>query len=613
MPRLVSAGREFHKLTTRLTQPRSIAQAIEKLSDGEMQRLRRKFEVAYVIATENLAFLKYPVFCQLEKKHGVDIGQSYLNERSCREFIHYIAEAKRMKLVEEVNSANFFSVLLDGATDLGNNDNEVALVVWCEISASDERLHTRIAYLGVERPKNATGIGLFDVLETSLRRIGIQELTEEHCKKLVGIGTDGASNNIAARGLKGLVEEKLDWIYWMWCVAHRLELSTKDALKGKCFDFVDDMLIKLYYVYERSPKKCRELSELVADLKEFLQFDDLHKAKGVRPIRATGTRWVSHKLNAMKRILSNYGAYTNHLATLSEDTSVKVVDRAKLKGYLQQWTKAKCLLGCAFFVDLLMPISILRCEDEVYQLQQLKGFTSATQYFENNGATYCRNVSDCVKSRLKWSDVDMMRSMIAVLNPQGWEKLMNDDDSLDEINIIIQKFEIPLKGAGANVDDILQEFAAMIEFACEYIAIHTLHYQSVWWRLFNSPQKKDWVSALLLVELLFSLPASNAKVERVFSAANIIKTEKRTVLANSSLDDLLEINCDAVSVADYIPDKAIQLWWDDKVRRPNQKPRKKYRRHDTGANETESQSESDDDDDDTDWLEEWDNLIESES
>ena len=513
-------------------------------------------------------------------------------------------------------------MLLDGATDLGNNDNEVALVVWCEISASDERLHTRIAYLGVERPKNVTGIGLFDVLETSLRRIGIQELTEEHCKKLVGIGTDGASNNIAARGLKGLVEEKLDWIYWMWCVAHRLELSTKDALKGTCFGFVDDMLIKLFYVYERSPKKCRELSELVADLKEFLQFDDLHKAKGVRPIRATGTRWVSHKLNAMKRILSNYGAYTNHLATLSEDTSVKAVDRAKLKGYLQQWTKAKCLLGCAFFVDLLMPISILsktlqndeidilealtgvlrtlkeidklltkpvgqwatyknvlqRCEDEVYQLQQLKGFTSATQYFENNGATYCRNVSDCVKSRLKWSDVDMMRSMIAVLNPQGWEKLMNDDDSLDEINIIIQKFEIPLKGAGANVDDILQEFAAMIEFACEYIAIHTLHYQSVWWRLFNSPQKKDWVSALLLVELLFSLPASNAKVERVFSAANIIKTEKRTVLANSSLDDLLEINCDAVSVADYIPDKAIQLWWDDKVRRPNQKPRKKYRR-----------------------------------
>ena len=71
-------------------------------------------------------------------------------------------------------------------------------------------------------------------------------------------------------------------------------------------------------------------------MKEFLQIDDLHKAEGVRPIRATGTRWISHKLSTMKRILSNYGAYTNHLATLSQDTSVKAVNQAKLKGYLQQ-------------------------------------------------------------------------------------------------------------------------------------------------------------------------------------------------------------------------------------------------------------------------------------
>ena len=77
---------------------------------------------------------------------------------------------------------------------------------------------------------------------------------------------------------------------------------------------------------------------------------------------------------------------------------------------------------------------------------------------------------------------------------------------------------------------MLMIFRNNLLLACEYIAIHTLHYQSVWWRLFNSPQKKDWGSVLVLVELLFSLPASNAKVERIFSAANVIKTEKRTVL-----------------------------------------------------------------------------------
>jgi len=35
----------------------SIAQALEKISDGEMQCLRRKFEVGYVITAEKLRFL----------------------------------------------------------------------------------------------------------------------------------------------------------------------------------------------------------------------------------------------------------------------------------------------------------------------------------------------------------------------------------------------------------------------------------------------------------------------------------------------------------------------------------------------------------------------------
>ena len=39
----------------------------------------------------------------------------------------------------------------------------------------------------------------------------------------------------------------------------------------------------------------------------------------------------------MKRVISKFGAYTNHIATLSEDHSVKPADRAKLKGYDKNW------------------------------------------------------------------------------------------------------------------------------------------------------------------------------------------------------------------------------------------------------------------------------------
>ena len=51
----------------------------------------------------------------------------------------------------------------------------------------------------------------------------------------------------------------------MWCLAHRLEL----AVKNTAFDHIDNMLLKVYYVYEKSPQKCRQL-EYINVLKDRL-------------------------------------------------------------------------------------------------------------------------------------------------------------------------------------------------------------------------------------------------------------------------------------------------------------------------------------------------------
>ena len=60
-------------------------------------------------------------------------------------------------------------------------------------------------------------------------------------------------------------------MYWSWCLAHRLELAVKDALKGTSFDLINDMLLRLHYIYEKSPKKCRELEEVIKDLQHSCQ------------------------------------------------------------------------------------------------------------------------------------------------------------------------------------------------------------------------------------------------------------------------------------------------------------------------------------------------------
>ena len=123
----------------------------------------------------------------------------------------------------------------------------------------------------------------------------------------------------------------------------------------------------------------------------------------------------------------------------------------------------------------------------------------------------------------------------------------------------------------------------------------------------------------MLTQLLFSLPASNGKLERVFSTVNLIKVNKRSSLSNESLDDLLVLNSERVPIQDFNPDPGINPWWESKTRRPAQKPRKRYeKRHSlhssTKSKEPESVHDSDPaDHSQVDLLEEWDNCFQVDS
>jgi len=184
--------------------------------------------------------------CDLETWHGISIGTTYTTETAAKSFTGYIVQAQRNKLFVDLEKAKFFSLLLDGSTDADNVDNELLLVVWFDKDGVGEMVFTRTSYLCISKPATATALGIFDVIQAAVHKLGIPAINEEHCTKLVGIGTNGAAANIAGAGLKGLVEKELPWIFWMWCMAHWLELAVKDVLKMTSFDLVDEMLLRLY-------------------------------------------------------------------------------------------------------------------------------------------------------------------------------------------------------------------------------------------------------------------------------------------------------------------------------------------------------------------------------
>ena len=231
-----------------------IFRALTTISPEEMERLRVKFDVAYFIAKENIAFTKYSKICALEERHGVKVGSNYLTNNAAKDFIHFIARYMRTDVVSEVSRTKFFSIYLDGSTDKGNVDNDLMMVCWCDTNAEDKKLHTKIGFLAIDWLTTTNAEGLYKSLQHRLQLPGINDINKDDCCHLIGIATDGASVNIAAVDLKGLVEKQVPWVYWKWFIANKLELVIKDLLKGTSFDW-DEMLLRLYYIYDKSPNK----------------------------------------------------------------------------------------------------------------------------------------------------------------------------------------------------------------------------------------------------------------------------------------------------------------------------------------------------------------------
>ena len=242
--------------------------------------------------------------------------------------------------------------------------------------------------------------------------------------------------------------------------------------------------------------------------------------------------------------------------------------------------------------------------------RNLNRFSEAETLYTSKFEDYCTRVSQCIKSRLSWSDLELLRDIIFMLNTNGWEKALEEENDMAAIERLVARFAVPLQGARANTDEMVKEFGEMISYASQYIALSVLDYHSVWWRLFHAPTSAEWANILIWAELLFSLPVSNGKLERVFSVLGTIKIDKRSLLTNESLDDLVLLNSDKIPIDTFDPNPAIDLWWSAKARRPSQKTRKQYKaRSSDGPSTSTSASDIEIESEPENVLDDWDDLL----
>ena len=248
------------------------------------------------------------------------------------------------------------------------------------------RLIEEIWYFTIRELSSGTASGLMECLERAFQHMNIIDWDQ----KLIGLGCHWCSANMGARGLRGLLQQQHPSVIVFWCLIHRLELSLKNAHKNTFFSSVDEFLMQVHYVYEKSPKKCREVQDVVEELKACLEPAELATNGGDRPLRVCSTRFVAHKVAALRRVSNRFGAYLAHLLALTDDRSVPPSSRQKLKGYITRWHDSKVILGCGFFHDLLQPfthLSKVLQQDQLFVVQAIDALMKTKKNLDKLKAT----------------------------------------------------------------------------------------------------------------------------------------------------------------------------------------------------------------------------------
>ena len=142
---------------------------------------------------------------------------------------------------------------------------------------------------------------------------------------------DGASVNTGIHNDLGVkMRESAAWLSTIHCFNHSLEVAVKDTFNTTFFKKLYNMLLKILYLYRKSPKRLRELK----------MFGEIYDQSIPKSCKSYGTRWNAHRVKAMENVLSNYEIYIKHLELLT-NTNSQALKRAEIEGEAEKVEKWK--------------------------------------------------------------------------------------------------------------------------------------------------------------------------------------------------------------------------------------------------------------------------------
>jgi len=559
------------------------------------EKLTKLFNSAYFISKENLAFAKLPELCKLQMKNGLDLGETYLNDHRCKEFIQSISTVMKNDLHNQITSRQpfFFSCMSDQAVDFGVIEEEIVFIRTLENGLAVNK------YATIQRVEKSDANGVLASIVNGFEDIGMNNWKDG----LVAIGSDGASVMTGVRnGVIAKLRQDVSWLVGIHCVAHKLELAVLDGIKDvQYFADLTEMLKGLYKHYHYSAKALRELEELASVMAEGCN----------RPVNVTGSRWVPHNFRALKVVCNKYKVIHAHMhqTAVSGNSSATMQGRARnVISKLESYKHVAFMFFMLDILDELQKLSLTFQKDEVAVSDvknalertrlsltallarpgaNLRKFEQSVNVTVFETVTLNKRVNDDAEltnlknrvvnatnqylgDRFDNFEQDPVLSAAHILEVRHWP---NDREQLavfgeEEINVLSEHFKQLLEKNDFDQEEALSEWLDLKVLVKNNYG--NLRKQAVWQAMFTDFAER-FCNVLMLIEILLVLPVCTACCERGFSCMSRIKTQYRSKLDSVTLDYLLRIGIDGVSSADFDPQRAIALWWNtgERAKRPN--------------------------------------------
>lgn len=316
-----------------------LPRALLSMSKEVSQKMERLFDIAYFVAKREMPFTSFPHLCKLEMKHGVELGNTYINDKACKTSVTAIAGQLKHELSSKLQSSKFISVMADSACDVGVR--EVEDVYTCHLVKGE----IENSFVGLKACENSKAPGIKAAVETAMT-----EVFRDWKEKTVALGADGANVMLGEiSGVYGLLKQEIPHIMKVHCVAHRLELSFADTLSDvPVLKDVKEMLQGIWKHYHYSAKAVRELKELAESM----------EVRAYKAIKADGTRWVPHMQRALNILLSkNFQVVVLHFQDTSQARDASNQMQGRAVNYSKKFTSYKFVAIMHLLLDIVDALS----------------------------------------------------------------------------------------------------------------------------------------------------------------------------------------------------------------------------------------------------------------